>query len=145
MPVKFGAKGILLLLFTSSGIVFANTTPTKPAQSATNASAHSDAARHERNAGICMLSAQGIYTAAVERQAGRSKESARQAQASELQPIMAYFSHRPYMVDYIKSNWQVGLDLIYNEPVQTNDAKKKAFISQVTEIAFNNCMDSFEN
>lgn len=146
MLVHTGFKSALLIFAMSSSVVFADTALGKPAQNVPKSPTpiNHDVARQERNAGVCMLSAQGAYTAAVERQAGKSKDSARKTQAIELQPIQAYFSHRPYMVDFIKSNWQVGLDLIYNEPIQSDEAKKKAFISQVTEIAFNNCMDSFE-
>ena len=97
----------------------------------------------EINAASCMVASQGVYTAAVERQAGSDKKKAKKALDKELRNIKKSFKNKEF-VNFVETSWNNGLDIVYNMPVQTTDADKKAFIEQTTQAALISCMDDLQ-
>ncbi len=97
----------------------------------------------EVNAASCVLASQGVYTAAVERQAGSDKKHAKKVLEKELKDIKKGFKNKEF-VQFIETSWFNGLDIVYNMPVQNTEADKKAFIEQTMQAAFISCLDDLQ-
>lgn len=103
--------------------------------------AHANLNNEQLNAAICILANQGIHTSAVERQAGTSKQAAKTKLDQELTQVRSQFKDARF-VDNIGKVWYRALDTIYGMPIQPNQADKEAFISGITQEAFQSCIDS---
>lgn len=100
-------------------------------------------AKDEINTSICLLVSQGAYTAAVERQAGTSKKQAQKVLEKDLKTVEKSFSDKQF-VQSLKSIWLDGLDIIYQAPIQKEQADKQAFIEEVVEASLVACLDDME-
>lgn len=104
-----------------------------------NASAN--LSNEQLSAGICIIANQGIHTVATERQAGTSKQATKAKLDKELAQLRRSFKD-PKFIQGISSVWYRALDMIYTMPVLPKQADKTAFISGITEDAFQSCMDN---
>lgn len=93
------------------------------------------------HAALCILANQGIHTAASERQAGASKQTAKAKLDKDLAILRQKFKN-PRFVQGIQSVWYRALDTVYQKPVYKTQAEKDAFVSGITQEALRSCTES---
>lgn len=91
----------------------------------------------------CVLVTGGIYNIATNRQSGMSKQNAQKKMNEDLKYLSQKFTSKQF-VGFVGQSWQNGLDIIYDMPVLKSEQDKQAFLSAVTNKAFNECLKDLE-
>lgn len=91
----------------------------------------------------CVLVTGGIYNIATHRQSGMSKQNAQKKMNEDLKYLSQKFTSKQF-VGFVGQSWQNGLDIIYNMPVLKSEQDKQAFLSAVTNKAFDECLKDLE-
>lgn len=98
----------------------------------------------ELNVGMCMIATQGVYTAAIERQAGSQKSDAQKLLKKELKTVAQNFSNDNFIA-FIENAWSNGLEIVYGMPIMTTPEDKETFVYEVTQAALVSCLNDLES